>query len=123
MSAIAVRTQRAEIVLLAVLGVLAAAGWWVTSTRMHGMDAGPNTDPGSLGFFIGVWVVMMAAMMLPSAAPMVTAYAQIQRSRAAIALFAGGYLALWAATGVVAYALAVAARSSSIEAFSWDRNG
>ncbi len=32
---------------------------------MAGMDAGPGTDPGSLGFYSGTWVVMMAAMMLP----------------------------------------------------------
>src|SRR3954463_8948563 len=100
MSAIAVRTRRAEIGLLAALAVFAAVGWVVTAVRMRGMDAGPNTDPGSLGFFVGVWVVMMAAMMLPSAAPMVAVYARIQRSRAAVALFAGGYLALWTAVGV-----------------------
>jgi predicted metal-binding membrane protein len=123
MSAIAVRTRRAEVGLLAALGVLAAAGWAVTALRMRGMDAGPNTDPGSAGFFVGVWVVMMAAMMLPSAAPMVAVYAGIQRSRAAVALFAGGYLALWTAAGVVAYALAVAARHSSIDVLSWQRDG
>ena len=121
MSPIAARTRRAEIVLLAVL--LAAAGWAVTAERMRGMDAGPNTDPGSLGFFVGVWVVMMAAMMLPSAAPMLAVYGWIQRSRAAVALFAAGYLALWTAAGVVAYALAVAARGSSIDALSWQRDG
>jgi predicted metal-binding membrane protein len=123
MSAIAVRTRRAEIALLAVLVILAATGWAVTALRMRGMDAGPNTDPGSLGFFIGVWAVMMAAMMLPSAAPMLAVYAGLQRSRAAVALFAGGYLALWTAAGVVAYALAVSARRSSIDSFSWHRDG
>jgi predicted metal-binding membrane protein len=123
MSAIAARTRRAELMLLVVLGLLAAAGWAVTAVRMRGMDAGPNTDPGSLGFFIGVWVVMMAAMMLPSAAPMVAVYARLQRSRVAVALFAAGYLALWTAAGVVAYALAVSARRSSIDLLSWHRDG
>ena len=121
MGPIAARARRAEIVLLAIL--LAAAAWAITATRMRGMDAGPNTDPGSLGFFVGVWVVMMAAMMLPSAAPMVAVYGGIQRSRAAVALFVAGYLALWAAAGLVAYALSVAARSSSIDALSWQRDG
>ena len=44
------------------------------------MDAGPGTDLGSLGFFLGVWVVMMAAMMFPSIAPMVLMFARIQRA-------------------------------------------
>ena len=48
---------------------------------MSGMDAGPGTDPGTLGFFIGVWVVMMAAMMFPSIAPMVVMHVRIQEGR------------------------------------------
>jgi predicted metal-binding membrane protein len=117
------RMRRAEIGLVAALGALAAAGWVVTAVRMRGMDAGPNTDPGALGFFIGVWVTMMAAMMLPAAAPMVVIYARLQRPRAAVGLFAAGYLALWTAAGVVACALAVAARRSSFDALAWHRDG
>src|SRR4051794_12603406 len=90
---------------------------------MDAMDGGPNTDPGAFVFFVGVWVVMMAAMMLPSAAPMVAVYARLQRSRAAVGLFVAGYLALWTGAGVVAYAVAVAARHSSLDAFSWSRDG
>ena len=123
MSVVPVTARRAEIVLLAVLGSVVAVGWGVSAQRMSLMDGGPNTDPGSFGFFMGVWVVMMAAMMLPSAAPMVAVYARLQRTRAAVALFAGGYLALWTVAGAVAYAVAVSARRSSIDAFSWDRGG
>jgi predicted metal-binding membrane protein len=47
----------------------AVAAWAVTVERMRGMDAGPGTDLGGLGWFLGVWVTMIAAMMLPSAAP------------------------------------------------------
>ena len=39
--------------------------WLVTDDRMGGVDHGPRTDLGSLGFYAGVWVVMMAAMMFP----------------------------------------------------------
>ena len=48
--------------------LLAVAGgcWAVTVERMKGMDMGPGTDMGSVGWFAGVWVTMMAAMMLPS---------------------------------------------------------
>ena len=42
----------------------------MTIGRMQGMDAGPGTDLGGLAWFVGVWVTMMAAMMLPSTAPM-----------------------------------------------------
>ena len=123
MWALAKRGRRLELWLLALLGGVAAVGWAVTIARMRGMDAGPNTDPGSFGFFLGVWVVMMAAMMFPSAAPMVTVYARLQRSRAAVALFQGGYLAAWTLAGLAAYAIAVSARTSSLPALSWDRGG
>ena len=60
---------------MAVAGLLAVAlaTWLVTIDRMQGMDAGPGTDLGGLAWFVGVWVTMMAAMMLPSTAPMVAA--------------------------------------------------
>ena len=38
------------------------------------MDGGPWTDLGTFGWFLGVWVVMMAAMMFPSVAPTVALY-------------------------------------------------
>src|SRR5262245_66218494 len=47
----------------------ATAAWAVTVERMRGMDAGPGTDLGGLGWYLGIWVTMTAAMMLPSAAP------------------------------------------------------
>jgi predicted metal-binding membrane protein len=49
---------------------------------MVGMDAGgPGTDPGSLGFYVSSWVVMMAAMMFPSIAPTVLTFGFVQRRR------------------------------------------
>ncbi len=90
-----------------VAGLLATAAlaWWWTVKRMAGMDAGPGTDLGTLGWFTGTWVVMMAAMMLPSFAPTLTAYVTLTRRRRASRwlLFACGYLLVWAAAGVVAY--------------------
>src|SRR5206468_87650 len=64
--------------------VLAAAlvAWIVTYQRMHGMDAGPGTNLGGLGWYLGVWVTMMAAMMLPSVAPMVLVFSRVNRERA-----------------------------------------
>src|ERR1700716_2559930 len=69
---------------LAIIGalvVLAGVAWWMTDLRMAGMDAGPGTDPGALGFYVTTWVVMMAAMMFPSVAPMVLMCVGLQRGR------------------------------------------
>src|SRR6185312_14563290 len=67
--------------LIGLLLVLAAIAWAVTNEQMSRMDAGPGTDPGTLGFFLGVWVVMMAAMMFPSIAPMVVMEVRLQEGR------------------------------------------
>jgi predicted metal-binding membrane protein len=82
---------------------LAAACCVITVWQMNGMDMGTATQLGSFGFFIAVWVAMMAAMMLPGAA-----LAVFRRARAggvrAVPLFAGSYLAVWAVAGVAVYA-------------------
>src|SRR4051794_34902403 len=70
---------RAHVGLVALLFGLAALAWWSTADRMAGMDEGPGTGLGSLGWFLGVWVVMMAAMMFPSVAPTVALYARLDR--------------------------------------------
>ena len=90
--------------LAATLG-LAAASWVVAVWQMHGMDMGVATRLGSFAFFIAIWVVMMAAMMLPGAAPAVLRRAQASGVVRAVPLFIGSYLAVWALVGVVVYAL------------------
>jgi predicted metal-binding membrane protein len=126
------RTQLAQAALVAALIAVAALGWLLTGERMAGMDMGPGTDPGSLAFYVSVWAVMMAAMMLPSAAPMVAAHSAVQRRRrelgrdrkwGASAAFVGGYLLVWTAFGVVAYALFVFVSSLDVEVLSWSRDG
>jgi predicted metal-binding membrane protein len=98
---------RARLGLVLLLFGLAAVGWWSTADRMAGMDAGPGTDLGALGWFLGVWVVMMAAMMLPSLAPTTALYARMTRQRGLIRplLFTTGYLLVWGAAGLGAYGL------------------
>jgi predicted metal-binding membrane protein len=91
-------------VLTGTLG-LAAACWVIAVWQMHGMDMGTATQLGSFGFFIAVWVVMMAAMMLPGAAPAVLRRAQASGGVRAAPLFAGSYLAVWALVGMAVYAL------------------
>jgi predicted metal-binding membrane protein len=88
--------------LAATLG-LAAASWPVAVWQMTGMDMGVATRLGSLGFFTAVWVAMMAAMMLPGAAPAVVRAANAGGVRA-VPEFAGSYLAVWALAGAVVFA-------------------
>ena len=85
--------------------LLAAACWAIAAWLMDGMDMGVATRPGSFWFFTAVWVTMMAAMMLPGAAPAVARHARARGQVSAALLFAGSYLAVWALLGVVAYAL------------------
>jgi len=110
---------RARLWLVALLFVLAAIGWWWTVDRMEGMDDGPWTALGTLSWFLGVWVVMMAAMMFPSLAPTVVLYARMTRDRVAPLLFTSSYLVIWGAAGAAAFALSWAAG----DVLAWDRAG
>jgi predicted metal-binding membrane protein len=122
-----------QLALVAVLVALAVVGWVVTDDRMVGMDAGPGTELGALGFYVSLWVVMMAAMMFPSIAPMMIAYSRIQQRRRergkaqagplAVALFVGGYLLSWTAFGLAAYGVFEIGRSLSIDALAWAEGG
>ena len=97
------RTAATAAAFAATLG-LAAASWVVAVREMHVMDMGVATRLGSFASFIAVWVVMMAAMMLPGAAPVVVRRTQADGARAA-PLFVGSYLAVWALVGAAVYAL------------------
>jgi predicted metal-binding membrane protein len=126
------RPARSQAGILALLLALAVLAWLLTRERMLGMDAGPGTDPGSLGFYVISWVVMMAAMMFPSIAPMVLTFAFVQRRRrdrgavdrtVSSWMFVAGYLLTWTAFGLAAYGLYVGVRSLSIPDLSWHRGG
>jgi predicted metal-binding membrane protein len=85
--------------------------WILVVAQMQGMDAGPGTDLGGLGWYLGIWVTMMAAMMLPSVAPMALLFARVSRERsrrqlpgaAPTPIFLAGYLAAWTTYGLAAY--------------------
>ena len=123
-------TLRRETALVA--GVLAAAlvAWIVTWERMRGMDAGPGTDLGSLGWYVGIWVTMMAAMMLPSVAPMAMLFARVNRERrvrggesVAPSFFLTGYLAVWTAYGLAAFGLYRLVDAVAGDWLAWHRAG
>jgi predicted metal-binding membrane protein len=100
---------------LAVLGV-AVAGWLAVAGRYGDMQS----QPGAMGLgaagFVGAWTLMMTAMMLPAVAPVANLYAGSiaaqstgLRRAARTAALVVGYLLAWAATGAVAYLVALAA--------------
>src|SRR5262245_16673563 len=90
--------------LTATLG-LAAAAWVLAVRQMDGMDMGVATELGSLASFVVLWLSMMAAMMLPGAAPAVSRHAQAIRRVRAVPVFVGSYLAVWTLVGVAVYGL------------------
>jgi predicted metal-binding membrane protein len=98
------RTPATAAALTATLG-LAAASWVVAVRQMNGMDMGVATGLGSFAFFVALWVSMMAAMMLPGAAPALLRHAHASGRVRAVPLFVGSYLAVWTLVGVAVYAL------------------
>src|SRR5580704_17690433 len=78
----------------------------------------PYTMGLSLTPFLAIWVIMMVAMMFPTAAPMILTFHNIQRRRTARGaflatwVFVAGYLILWALTGIAAFVLAYVAEAA-----------
>jgi predicted metal-binding membrane protein len=89
---------------LSTLG-LAAVCWILALRQMGGMDMGVGTELGSFTFFLGAWILMMGAMMLPGAIPAVSRFVRANGQALSAPLFAGSYLAVWALVGLVVYAL------------------
>jgi predicted metal-binding membrane protein len=123
--AAAFAAARTHVSVVAVLLVAAGVGWWSTSAQMSGMDAGPGSALGSLGWFVGAWAVMMAAMMLPSLAPTAAVYTHLTRRREPTRplLFAGGYLLLWSVVGVAAYGVFELGKSLFGAELAWHAGG
>jgi predicted metal-binding membrane protein len=114
----------------ALLLAAALVAWIVTIDRMWGMDAGPGTDLGGLAWFAGIWVTMMAAMMLPSAAPMALLFARVSRERRGQGrafvptwVFLAGYLAAWTLYGLAAYGLFRFVTVFGTGWLAWDQAG
>lgn len=106
--------SRAALVVYAVLLVITAAAWTHVLTSMPegdmaGMDMVMTPTLTDAVPYVVAWAIMMAAMMLPSAAPMIALYAATQKSggvvtrAASVALFVLAYLGLWALTGAPVY--------------------
>jgi len=90
---------------------LAAGAWAITVIAGRAMGNGPGTMGLALLPFLGLWVLMMAAMMLPSVAPVAVLWTRLITGTTAglgrakrIGMFLSGYLLAWAACGAVAFA-------------------
>ena len=123
-------SQRSQLYTVAILLGAALVTWIVTAGRMRGMDAGPGTDLGSVGWYVGVWVTMMAAMMFPAAAPMVLIFHRVSQERARRGqsfvptwIFVLAYLAVWTLYGLAAYGLYRLVVHVGGSFFHWDRGG
>ncbi|MBI3647567.1 MAG: DUF2182 domain-containing protein, partial [Actinobacteria bacterium] len=93
-----------------VLIVLAALAWFVTVQQARQIGVGPGTMGMALPAFLLMWVVMMAAMMFPSVAPVAITWVRSIRANERggrlafrIGTFVSGYLIAWTAFGVVAF--------------------
>jgi predicted metal-binding membrane protein len=117
--------MRSRLGLVFVLFALTGLGWWWTAHEMRGMDTGPWSALGGFGWFLGVWVVMMAAMMLPSVAPTVALYSRMTRNRSAVLplIFVGGYLVTWALAGLAAFAVGAGGSAVAGTSLEWNHAG
>ena len=113
--------DRTALVTYAALVVVTAGAWvamlWLSmgGEDMAGMEMAMTPTLGAGVAFVAAWAIMMAAMMLPSAMPMIGLYAATQRSAVnatttsvTVITFALMYVALWALTGVPIYFASVA---------------
>jgi predicted metal-binding membrane protein len=119
-----------RIAVAAVLIGAALVAWSIVVPRMRGMDEGPGTDLGGLGWYLGIWITMMAVMMMPSVAPMVLLFARVSGERARrgapfvpIWIFVAAYFVIWTAYGLAAYATYRLATTLDIGLLSWQRAG
>lgn len=105
-----IETDRA--IMIAALSLVAAAAWGYTIWMAHAMRGMALASvPWSAGHFVAVfvmWSIMMAAMMLPSAMPMILLYGELVRRRRAVrvayaptTLFATGYLIAWTVASLI----------------------
>jgi predicted metal-binding membrane protein len=98
---------------------------------MGGMISGPGAELGQLGWFVGAWALMMAAMMLPSVAPMALTYARVtgeraRKSQAVLVptwIFILGYFVAWTAFGLAAYLIDYLIRLLNLAWLAPDRGG
>ena len=124
MDAITALAKRDRLIIGAAIAFIAAVAWVYTVYEARRMDVtgtcaclgmkmgGPDLASWSASSLLPLflmWAVMMIAMMLPSAAPMLLTFAAVARNRqradrpyVPVSVFAAGYVAVWLAFSVAA---------------------
>ena len=107
-----------------VLLALSALAWLAVprlaaGSMSSGGHMGPMAGPtlAALGFFLAMWTVMMAAMMLPAVTPVVVRVSRLARTarhRGARTPMTAGYLLVWSGAGIAAYLLAVGGQQATM---------
>ncbi|HET7714820.1 MAG TPA: DUF2182 domain-containing protein, partial [Bauldia sp.] len=105
-------------VIAAALAILSAAAWAILIWQADAADMfsmAPTMGMTAV-LFILIWIVMMVAMMFPTAAPMILLFGRVQAERrsrgeayVATSVFVGAYLLVWSAAGIAAFIAAIAA--------------
>jgi predicted metal-binding membrane protein len=116
-----VRLRRLSVAETSVLLLVATGAWLATIAIATDMGVMPGTMGLGLPAFLGAWTPMMAAMMLPSISPLTSLYTRTMvghRGRRML-LLSVGYLAVWAAVGVIAFVLAAGAERLADSAHGW----
>ena len=124
MDAVAAVVKRDRLIIALAIVFTGAVAWWYTIYEARRMNVtgvcaclgmkmgGPDLGSWSLGSLLPLflmWAVMMIAMMLPSAAPMILTFAAVARNRrraerpyVPVAVFAAGYVVIWCVFSLVA---------------------
>jgi predicted metal-binding membrane protein len=112
--------RQIRVSLFSTVVLLTIAAWYLTYFQVRNMgvlmrlgvpmSVGMTgwADPTSFSIFMGMWLIMMVAMMLPSTYPTLLLYRTIARKRPAarggLFLFSAGYFLTWTATGSLFFA-------------------
>jgi predicted metal-binding membrane protein len=112
-------------IILGLLLAIAAASWALLLWQQSSTGMAMNTPTMGLRapLFLAVWIVMMVAMMFPTAAPMILTFHKVQagkqtRHEAFVStwMFVAAYMLVWSLSGVLAYAGAVGAEAVAAHA-------
>lgn len=117
------RLERQPILLAALAGLVALA-WlalWSWQASPYGrylnhaelahfdLAGAPSAAAAQAALYVGGWVLMTVAMMLPTTFPLLETFHRMTRGRAdrllLLALVVAGYLSIWLAFGIAAHAL------------------
>ncbi|AJH60405.1 hypothetical protein bcere0016_54000 [Bacillus cereus 95/8201] len=120
-----------NIPLTAILLAMTIIAWMIMLDHFRNMASGPGMSLGTFSWYVGMWVTMTAAMMLPSVTPMVITFARVSAERTrnlqiplvSTWIFLLGYLIAWTTYGLIAYGLYSIISLLNLDFLAWDQQG